>query len=127
MRRYERGPLPPANEGCYVCDSGLHLVDTEVIIQNEGALVLCLGCLVSGVRKLGYRLWSPDKEAELEDAKVRARNAEAMQKVAEDAVIGLVTASSDIIQRSDEEAEAAARRNDGRNSRGQFVKKTADA
>ena len=127
MRRYERGPLPPANEGCYVCDSGLHLIDTEVIIQNEGQLLICVGCIISGARKMGYRLWSPEKEAELEDAKVRARNAEALQEVAEDAVIGLVTASSDIIQRTEEEAELVAKRNDGRNSRGQFVKQSTDA
>lgn len=37
--------LSHANGGCYICARGDSLVDTEVTIVGEGALVICKGCV----------------------------------------------------------------------------------
>jgi hypothetical protein len=124
MRRHtkEPGELYAASGQCYVCEGTKDLVNTEQIIPEEGLLLLCRTCVVSAARALKFRLWTPELEAELERAKLRARDAEAYQKIAEDAVIGIHDAAESVFKRQADEAEETRRRNDGRNSRGQFVK-----
>lgn len=73
-----------ARGGCYVCLRGDRLVDLDVLIEGEGALVLCTGCISDAAQAAGLhlnaaavaevqaqhieaeRLWGPDRVSELE-------------------------------------------------------------
>lgn len=48
--------LAHAHGGCYVCARGDSLVDTEVIIEGEGALVLCRSCIQDAAESAGLHL-----------------------------------------------------------------------
>lgn len=41
-----------AKQTCYLCGRADHLVDTQVIIEGEGVLAICEGCVLDMVRVL---------------------------------------------------------------------------
>lgn len=43
-------PLTAAKGGCYLCTSPNDVVVFDVVIEGEGVLVLCFGCLTDGHR-----------------------------------------------------------------------------
>lgn len=123
MHQWTGGTSELADRGCYVCGGSDNLLSTDVIIEEEGILALCAGCTVTLAKFGGYRLWSPELEAELENWKVRARDAERYQKLAEDALIDVSSVALSVeSRRAQAKAELEAKLSD-RNSAGQFVKK----
>jgi len=125
MERWTGGTDELAEHGCYICGNRDNLLSTEVIIDTEGILALCSGCVVTLAKFGGYRLWSPEMEAEFEHYKVRARDAEHYQRVAEDAVIKLVEAGTEINARREDEKALLAERLGERDSAGRFVSKSS--
>lgn len=74
--------LAHAKAGCYVCGRGDHLVDTDVIIQGEGALVLCRPCIQDLAQAGGLHL-NRAAVAEQEAAFAEERRAFSPERVAE--------------------------------------------
>lgn len=124
MHRWTGGTTELADRGCYVCGGSDNLISTDVIIEQEGILALCTGCIVTAAKFGGYRLWSPEMEAELEDYRVRVRDAEVYRRIAEDAVINIAEAATRVEAQRATEAEAAAAKLAGRDSKGHYVKQS---
>lgn len=45
-----------AKQGCYTCGRGDSLVSTEIIIEGEGILALCPGCIHDLAVSAGYKV-----------------------------------------------------------------------
>lgn len=85
--------LAHAKGGCYVCSRNDQLVDLDVIIEGEGALVLCKHCVQDAAEASGLHLneaafaelradfqaaerrFAPERIHELEDELATARQA----------------------------------------------------
>lgn len=98
--------LAHAAGGCYICARGDSLVDTEVSIVGEGALVLCRGCIQAAAEAADLHLneaavaemrathaaerdaFSPERVAELEaevaELREQAAANERVEKILED-------------------------------------------
>lgn len=74
--------LAHANGGCYICARGDSLVDTEVTIVGEGALVICKGCVQDLAQAAGLHL-NAAAIAEERAAFIEERRSFAPERVAE--------------------------------------------
>lgn len=69
--------------GCSRCGTGNKLIDTDVHIDYEGPLALCVGCLADLARKAGHLVGDGDvsrlaaAEADRDAARLAASDAEA--------------------------------------------------
>jgi len=53
-----------AKQGCYLCGNPNRLVDTEVSIDYEGVLAICVGCVKDLAQTAGFNLEIPAAEVE---------------------------------------------------------------
>lgn len=74
--------LSHARGGCYICGRGDSLVDTDVQIVGEGALVICKGCIQDLAEAGGLHL-NRTAVAEIEARHAEERRSFAPERVAE--------------------------------------------
>lgn len=88
-----------AKEACYLCLNPSPVVDLGVVIEGEGFLALCPGCLAEAMTAAGRRL--PTDPLVLENGEMREALAVAMELVndAEDMVITLANAAKRVQER----------------------------
>lgn len=67
MEKYAYSTDLTANGGCYVCRSTNNLVSTGVIIEGEGLLALCGGCINDMAVTAGFKVNGQDEFDRLKD------------------------------------------------------------
>lgn len=74
--------LAHAKAGCYRCSRGDSLIDLDVLIEGEGALVLCKGCIAEAAEAAGM-LFNEAYVAEIKQEAASARATYGPERVAE--------------------------------------------
>jgi hypothetical protein len=82
MHREQNSAYYHARQSCYTCLGTDNLVDTEVVIEGEGVLAICEGCVREMARTLGIDLFDQTSkidalEIELADTKTALAEADA--------------------------------------------------
>lgn len=107
MQRIENCLYVHAKGACYLCHQPHDCVDTEIIIEGEGILAICRGCIADLARTTGFDL--DDRSTEIELLRIERDEARAEAKASDHLISTLRDHADRIVQNRIERANAKAK------------------
>lgn len=91
-----------ANGGCYFCNGADNLVSAGVMIEGEGILAICKGCVQYAAEALDLELMDATVIAQRDALAAELSDTRAELAEAELVVVDIVNAANDVRQRKEE-------------------------